>query len=57
MVSTGAEMSIETLIWLLFFVLLITVCLSSLLIRVQIFELEEKIEDLEDEIRLNKEQK
>jgi cell division protein FtsL len=50
-------MSIETLIWLLFFVLLITVCLSSLLIRIQIFELEEKIEDLEDEIRLNKEKK
>jgi len=49
-------MSIETLIWLLFFILLITVCLNSLLIRVQIFELEEKIEDLEDEI-INKEQK
>jgi len=50
-------MNIETLIWLLFFVLLFAVCFSSLLIRIQIFELEEKIEDLEDEIRLNKEQK
>ena len=44
-------MNIETLIWSLFFVLLFAVCISSFLIRAEIFELEEKIEDLQDEIK------
>lgn len=44
-------MNIETIIWLCFFILLIVGCLDSMLIRFEIVELEEKIEDLQDEIR------
>ena len=44
-------MNIETIIWLCFFILLLVGCLDSMLIRFEIVELEEKIEDLQDEIR------
>lgn len=47
-------MNIEILIWLLFFTLLFIICISSLLIRVEIIELEEKIENLQNKIKKNK---
>lgn len=43
-------MSIETIIWLCFFILLIVGCVDSMLVRLGLVELQEKIEDLEYEI-------
>ena len=44
-------MNIETIIWLCFFILLIVGCLDSMMIRFYIVRLEEKIEELQEEIK------